>query len=270
MTPIARPLQRCLPFMVLATVHSERPVPHGRRVSIALHVGGARVPAALLIPTAAPAPVPAALLLHGYSASKDLMLESAGRALLRHGVASLAIDLPMHGERDEPVDDSLFRNPLGLVRHWQSALEECRLALRYLEERPEIDGARLSLIGYSLGAYLGAIVAAREPSVRALVLAAGGDLPAGIPFATMIRTVVDPLKAVRKLAGRPLLMVNGRTDRTIRPDQAERLFAAANEPKELRWYDGGHYIPPAVIDGSMEWLASRLRRGEAGAVSGDR
>ena len=255
--------------MLLATVLSERAVADGRRVSLALHVGGARVPGALLLPTAA-APVPAALLLHGYSASKDLMLESAGRALLRRGVASLAIDLPMHGERDQAVDDSLFRNPLGLVRHWQSALEECRLALRYLGERPDIDGARLSLIGYSLGAYLGAVVAAREPAVRALVLAAGGDLPAGIPFAAMIRTVVDPLRAVRKLAGRPLLMVNGRADRTIRPDQAERLFAAANEPKELRWYDGGHYIPPAAIDGAMAWLAGRLRGGGSEVASGAR
>ncbi len=255
---------------VPVTILSERVVPNGRRLSLAVHVAGARVPAALLLPPATTAPAPAALLLHGYSASKDLMLESAGRALLRRGVASLAIDLPMHGERDEPVDESLFRNPLGLVRHWQSALEECRLALRYLDERPEIDGARLSLVGYSLGAYLGAIVAAREPAVRALVLAAGGDLPTGIPFAAMIRTVVDPLRAVRKLAGRPLLMVNGRTDRTIRPDQAERLFAAANEPKELRWYDGGHYIPPAVIEGAMDWLARRLRGGEAAAVSGER
>ncbi len=255
---------------VPVTILSERSVPNGRRFSLAVHVAGARVPAALLLPPATTAPAPAALLLHGYSASKDLMLESAGRALLRRGVASLAIDLPMHGERDEPVDESLFRNPLGLVRHWQSALEECRLALRYLDERPEIDGARLSLVGYSLGAYLGAIVAAREPAVRALVLAAGGDLPTGIPFAAMIRTVVDPLRAVRKLAGRPLLMVNGRTDRTIRPDQAERLFAAANEPKELRWYDGGHYIPPAVIEGAMDWLARRLRGGEAAAVSGER
>ena len=255
--------------MLLASVLSERAVADGRRVSLALHVGGARVPAALLLPTT-PAPAPGALLLHGYSASKDLMLETAGRALLRRGVASLAIDLPLHGERDAPADDSLFRNPLGLVRHWQSALEECRLALRYLDERPEIDGRRLSLVGYSLGAYLGAVVAAREPAVRALVLAAGGDLPAGIPFAAMIRTVVDPLRAVRKLAGRPLLMVNGRGDRTIRPDQVERLFAAANEPKELRWYDGGHYIPPAVIDGAMEWLAGRLASGGAGAVSGGR
>lgn len=250
------------------TVLAERPAPGGRQLSLAFHIGGVRVPAALLLPAPTRAPAPAALLLHGLHADKDLMLGSAGRALLKHGVASLAIDLPLHGEREERANESLFRNPLGLVRHWQSALEECGLALRYLADRPEIDGGRLSLIGYSMGAYLGSIVASREPSVRAVVLAAGGDLPAGVPFAAMIRTVVDPVRAVRKLGGRPLLMVNGRWDRTIQPDQAERLFAAANEPKELRWYDGGHYIPPASIDGAVEWLAERLReeRREARAL----
>ncbi len=253
---------------VPVTFVSEASVPGGRRVSLAFHVGGARVPAVFLLPPTGGAPAPASLLLHGYSASKDLMIETAGRALLRRGMASLAIDLPMHGERDEPADESLFRNPIGLVRHWQSALEECRLALRYLAERPEIDRTRLALIGYSLGAFLGVIVAEREPSVRAVVLAAGGDLPAGVPFAPLIRSVVDPIKAVRKLGGRPLLMINGRLDHTIRSDQAERLYAAANEPKELRWYDGGHYIPPAVIEGAVAWLDERLPGGARVAVTG--
>ena len=240
------------------TFVSERAVPDGRRVSLVFHVGGAPVPAVLLLPPAAAPPAAAALLLHGYTASKDLMVEGVGRSMLRRGMASLAIDLPMHGEREDVADETLFRNPLGLVRHWQTALEECWLALRYLSERPEIDRARLALVGYSLGAYIGVTVAEREPAVRAVVLAAGGDLPAAVPFAPLIRSVVDPLRSVRKLGGRPLLMVNGRLDRTIRADQAERLFAAANEPKELRWYDGGHYIPPAMIDGAVRWLADRL------------
>ena len=90
------------------------------------------------------------------------------------------------------------------------------------------------------------------------MLAAGGDLPTQTPFGPLMRAVVDPLRAVGKLAGRPLLMVNGRLDRTIRPDQAERLFAAANEPKELRWYDGGHYIPPAMVGDAVGWLVDRL------------
>src|SRR3712207_7671979 len=49
----------------------------------------------------------------------------------------------------------------------------------------------------------------------------GGDLPANTPFASVVRTVADPLRAVRAIAGRPLLMVHGRSDRTVTPRSEE-------------------------------------------------
>jgi fermentation-respiration switch protein FrsA (DUF1100 family) len=94
-------------------------------------------------------------------------------------------------------------------------------------------------------------------------LAAGGDLPERTPFAALVRTIADPLRSVRNLAGRPLLMVNGRFDRTITPAQAKALFEAASDPKELRWYQAGHWLPPHVIGDAAAWLAARL--GEMGA-----
>ncbi|HEY0996866.1 MAG TPA: hypothetical protein VGD77_12805, partial [Gemmatimonadaceae bacterium] len=60
---------------------------------------GEEVPAILLLPASARA-VPAALLLHGYTSRKERMAESLGMALLRQGIASLSIDLPLHGERE--------------------------------------------------------------------------------------------------------------------------------------------------------------------------
>ena len=53
-------------------------------------------------------------------------------------------------------------------------------------------------------------------------------------------------------------MVNGRYDRTITSLQAERLFEAAREPKEIHWYQGGHWPPPREIDFAAEWLSARL------------
>lgn len=69
--------------------------------------------------------------------------------------------------------------------------------------------------------------------------------------------------SVRGLGGRPLLMVNGRYDRTIRPQQAKALFAAAGEPKEQRWYNGGHWPPARAIDDAAEWLATQLGQSAA-------
>ena len=111
-----------------------------------------------------------------------------------------------------------------------------------------------------MGSFIGVMVAAASEHVRALVLAAGGDLPEGTPFTRLIRTVADPLAAVRRLNGRPLLMIHGKRDHTVRPDQATRLFTAAAEPKELRWYDAGHWLPDAATHDAAVWLKAQLRR----------
>ena len=257
-------------------VRGERDVPGGRRVDLAFGKEGdaERVPAVLLLPRGATpeAPVPGAVLLHGFTSRKEQMAEMVGLPLLARGVASVAIDLPLHGERiaegqgsswgggdwSRAVDRSAFGNPLALAGSWRAAQRETSLALGYLGARAEVDRDRLAMVGYSMGSFLGVLVAAGEPRVRALVLAAGGDLPDGTPFARIVRTLADPLRAVKRFDGRPLLMVHGRRDPTVTPAQAQRLFDAAQEPKELRWYEAGHYLPARAIEDAVEWLLAKV------------
>jgi fermentation-respiration switch protein FrsA (DUF1100 family) len=240
------------------TTLTERTIPDGRRVALEFRADGSpAVPGTLLVPKGA-GPVAAALLIHGYSSRKEQMEESVGKALLRRGIASLAIDLPLHGARRDPAARAGMGEPLELIRHWRLAVQETRLAIHFLRARAEVDAGRVAVVGYSLGSFLATLLAAEEKSVRAVVVAAGGDLPSGIPFATLARTVVDPLRAVRKLAGRPLLVVHGRRDRTVLPEQAQRLFDAAREPKEIRWWDSGHHLPAAAIDDTTQWLVDHL------------
>jgi dienelactone hydrolase len=215
-----------------------------------------RVPAVMLMPHAHRA-VPAALLLHGFRSEKERMADSVGLALMTRGVCALSIDLPMHVARGD-VASLRVNNPMQLVNTWRRAVREAALALEYLCTHPSVDPDRVGIVGYSLGSFLANIVAATDPRVRAVVLAASGDLPDGLPFETLVRTVVNPLRAVRRVRGRPLLMVNGRFDRTVTPAQAERLFAAAAEPKTMRWYGGGHWPPPREIGFAAEWLAQQL------------
>jgi len=241
-------------------VESDRAIAGGRRRNVVLTSGGERVPGILLVPSA-PQPAPATLLLHGYSSDKERMASSVGRTLLGYGIASLAIDLPLHGARASGpagIPASELRNPIVLARRWRAALAECRDALRALADVPEIDGDRIAIIGYSMGSFIALMIGADEPSVRALVLGAGGDLPADLPFGPVIRTLVDPVRAVRRFAGRPLLLVHGRHDRTILPEQATRLFEAASEPKRLLWYNGGHWLPDPAIREAVRWLAPIL------------
>lgn len=188
---------------------------------------------------------------------KERMADHVGTELLARGIASLAIDLPLHGERLGAINALSIRTPFEAVRQWRAALDQSALALRYLGQRADLDAKRLSLVGYSLGAFLALKVATRDPSVRAVLLAAAGDLPDYIPFAAIARSIADPLKLVARL-GRPLLMVHGRGDRTIAPVQAERLFQAAREPKEIRWWDSGHVLPPPAIADAAAWLAAQM------------
>lgn len=235
--------------------------------------GNEHVPAILQLP-ASGARVPGVLLLHGFSSRKEQMAESIGRALLRRGVASLAIDLPLHGAREAGIESLSLQNPVALIQNWRLALREAHSAIDYMADQPAIDPRRLAIAGYSLGAYLAVMAAATNKRLRAVALAAGGDLPRDTPFAGIVRTIADPQRAVRALAGRPLLMVNGRADRTIRPEQARALFEAADEPKEIRWYDGGHWPPPPAIDTVANWLAALGEdlepRRPAGAATHDR
>src|SRR5688572_4623625 len=50
--------------------------------------------------------------------------------------------------------------------------EDIRAGLAYLRTRPEIDSTRLGLAGHSEGALIANLVAAKEPSLRAIVLLA--------------------------------------------------------------------------------------------------
>ena len=122
-----------------------------------------------------------------------------------------------------------------------------------------MDAARIGVVGYSLGGFLALMTASEERAVKVVALAAAGDLPDSTPYAALVRRAVDPVRAVRSLRGRPLLLVNGRRDMTTRPAQAERLFAYAEEPKRLSWYDGGHWPPPAAIEETAQWTAEQLR-----------
>ena len=247
---------------IVQDVQSERRIDGGMEFQLTYRMEGSDhpIPALLLLPDAS-APAPGAVLVHGYSSTKEEVSNPIGRALLSRGIGSLALDLPLHGSRVDPVQRQAMRNPMKVIGLWRQALADVRLALRDLGARTEIDGQRLALVGYSMGSFLSVVIAAEDRSVRAVVLAAGGDLPDGTPFSSIARAVADPLTAVKRFGGRPLLMLHGRNDRTVRPDQAQRLFDAAREPKELIWYDAGHRLPAGAGEVAARWLEERLTAG---------
>jgi dienelactone hydrolase len=191
------------------------------------------------------------------SATSNAPRSSIGRALLDRGIASLSIDLPLHGTRKGDMAALTPLRPFAIAGKWRLALTDATAALDYLAAHAGIDGSRLALAGYSLGAFLSVQLAVDDPRIDGVVLAAGGDLPDDLPFESLVRGVADPVKSIRRL-NTPVLMINGRFVRTVTPAQAKRLHEAAPEPKTVRWYPGGRWPPQAELDAAAAWLGERL------------
>jgi len=85
------------------------------------------------------------------------------------------IDWPSLVETDEPgAFLDLFRR--GIERE-VTAVVDIRRLIDWAEQRPEIDGSRVALIGFSRGAIVAGLAATQEPRLAATVLMMGGARP---------------------------------------------------------------------------------------------
>ena len=224
---------------------------------------GDRVPGRLLLPPDGTGPFPLVLLQHAAGGSKEApYIEAAGGPWARRGMAVASIDFPLHGERaDAKLTAQLAQGwgggessprALELLRDvHEQAVIDLRRTLDALATRPEIDEDRVAYAGFSMGAILGSVFCALDPRLRAaaLALAGGGMGP----------SEADPAKWVGRIAPRPVLFVNATRDATISHAATEALYEAAEEPKQILWFEGSHTeLPGAALKAMWTFLASHL------------
>ena len=130
-----------------------------------------------------------------------------------------------------------------------------RAGLDRLVERPEVDAARLAVVGHDFGAMLGVLAAADDARVRALALIAPtprwGDwfLPFWpiaedrIAYLAAMRPL-DPVEAIARVAPRPVLLQLAQRDFYIPVMAGFELRRAAGGPDvlDLRTYDAEHDV----------------------------
>jgi fermentation-respiration switch protein FrsA (DUF1100 family) len=131
-------------------------------------------------------------------------------------------------------------------------LADARAARRWLARRAGVAEKDIVLLGRSLGGGVAVDLAAREgarglilentfTSVPDVAVSHAGGLPVGWLFSTRL----DSLARIRDYHG-PLLQTHGDDDRVVPFALGEKLFAAANEPKQfVRVPGGGHNDPPS-------------------------
>jgi uncharacterized protein len=194
------------------------------------------------------------IFIHGLGGNRGAFL---GRAWLfaQSGYGMLLLDL-----RHSGTSAGEFTT-MGLLE----ALD-VQAAFDFLTQQPLVNAERIAIYGHSMGGAT-AIMAFRDiPQARVLIAEAAyssltdnireriiRDLPLP-PFVfpqiivgfTNILTGenlfdVRPIDAIQELNGRPVLLVHGTADFNVPFINAERLFAAAHEPKEFWIIDGaGH------------------------------
>jgi dienelactone hydrolase len=234
-------------------------MPGARALRFEFASRGDRVPGRVVLPPGTGVRPPVVLLEHGRGGSKESeYLDVAAAPWVARGVALASIDLPLHGERanpklarflvpgaEAPGDDALR------VEFARQAVADLRRALDALAELDALDATRVVYAGFSLGALVGALFCALDPRPRAAALALGGG-GFGPP-------AIDPARFVARIAPRPVLFVNARGDELLPRAVAEVLHAAAMEPKEVAWFDGGHTTLPGVALKAMwQFLARPL------------
>jgi pimeloyl-ACP methyl ester carboxylesterase len=108
------------------------------------------------------APVPGAILCHGFGSSHRVMKDSA-RMIAQKGVASFIFDFRGHGTSEGAVDG----------RQADDAID----AWNFMSKIAEIDETRMGLVGHSLGAMSAIIAAGQICSPKVLVSLACPHIP---------------------------------------------------------------------------------------------
>lgn len=239
-----------------------------------VHVAGG-TPIELFVPVGATGRSPAVVVTHGFSGNRQLMY-GFGYTLARNGYVAGVIDYAGHGGNARRLPES----PAGDAQYAALAAD-LDAALAFMRGRPDVDPARVAILGHSMGASAVARYGAERPGVPATVAISlgefGGRLP---PRADAPRNMLIMVGAL-EFAG----FVNGSTAglRVAYPDgapgttygdasagTARRLFVAPGvehitilfspdaHVELVRWLDaslGGFPAGrPVHTDGRMGWV----------------
>ena len=224
---------------------------------------GLTVDLRVLRPTVHEGRLPLLILLGGHRTGRDAV------EVLGHpgGLAVAALDYPYRGpERIRGV-----RQILGTIPAIQRGLLDTppavSLALDWLVGQPWVDPARVELMGVSLGVPFVAVAGANDERFKRVWLVHGGinnrewlanrlesrisndavrDVASRLLLGLAHGSSFNTGEWVHKISPRQVVVIGASEDEQMPRENVEQLYAAAREPKELQWSDGGHVRPHRV------------------------
>jgi dipeptidyl aminopeptidase/acylaminoacyl peptidase len=202
----------------------------------------------------------AVIVTHGTNTDRSARLPEI-QLLANAGFGVLAFDWPGNGESE------------GRVQWGEGERQALRAAIDWLAQRNEVDIHKIGGLGFSMGSYMMAQVAATDTRLHAVVLAATptsfleytrldhrqwgllSELPAQLALRAsgMKADEFTPLSMVKSIAPRALLIIGGAIDSVVPATMSQQLYQAAQQPKSL-------WIVPGAAHGNYLNVAPREYR----------
>lgn len=168
------------------------------------------------------------------------------------------------------------------ILDWTRDLEA---AISYLCRLDEVDKSQLSVMGFSGGAAVSVYQSAKDNRISSVVtcacpawFSAIGEFNRIVAFLEQSRLVgiirnsdfppsveewargfeqINPIKWVRKISPRPLLILHGDSDQVVEPGQAWELYREAKRPKDISIIRGGEHklrLSEPAMSTALFWL----------------
>src|SRR5271155_5203724 len=197
--------------------------------------GGKSIRLDAYLPDTHGAPVPAVVALYGAGGNVSGM-ERYASTLAAQGFAVYLLHYFDRTGTESADKPTILRNfPLWMKTLWD--------AISFVEEQPQVDGKRIALLGFSLGAYLSLANSAIDHRVQAVVEFFGG-MPKEMNL------------FMRRLC--PVLILHGEADLTVPVEEAyhlQKLLEKKQIAYEIKIYPGaGHGFEDQTI-----WRDAGLR-----------
>lgn len=257
---------------------------------VTFEVAGQTVVGTLETPDGASTPAPVVLMLHGFTGTRDELpvkdteegvFARAARVLAENGYASLRIDFRGTGDSGGTWPETTFSGQIA----------DAVVAIDWLKSDKRVDGANISILGWSQGGLVATHAAASRPDVKSVILwaavtnplatysdllgketvvnalAGPADAPITVKLPWGVETTLNgsfyhelpttsPAGAIAGYPG-PLLVIVGSKDTLVKPQPAAGQILLDYHPgtEKLILFDTDHvwdaFVGPETLDTKM-------------------
>ena len=156
------------------------------------------------------------------------------------------------------------------MRNSMEEVVNIRRTMDNLLSQPNVDAGRFAYVGHDFGGMYGVLAGSLDQRpTHYVIMGATPRFPDWYLYLPKLEgeardafiklmSAVDPVAHVSALSPASILFQFGTDDPHVPRERAEQFFEAAQEPKELKWYEAGHGLNGNATDDRKAWLKDKF------------